>query len=183
MKNTSESPEGNEQAKTTTARSGTRTSARSKSDSATPGSQEQETRPATRRRTAATSDSSPAASGENKPSSLRARNGTENAQGEDKSSPPRPTRSIAGAGLAPAPSGTTAVNRAGTSQHPYKLHSVQHLLHAAVEPVHQHNSPGRARTSQRRYDQRNVVVERLPLRRDIPLDHHRSKARVSRRAR
>src|SRR5947209_7196118 len=119
MKNTSESPEGNEQAKITAARSGTRTSARSKSESATPGSQEQETRPTTRRRTAATSDSSRAAVGEDKPALQRAQNGTENAQdvdivvgqGETKPSPQRSTPG-GGAGLAPAPSRTTAVNRA-----------------------------------------------------------------------
>ncbi|MFL5663405.1 MAG: translation initiation factor IF-2 [Ktedonobacteraceae bacterium] len=63
MRNTSESPEGNEQAKPTSTR--TRASARSKSDSATPGSQEQpETKPVTRRRTGSTpvSNSTPAIS-------------------------------------------------------------------------------------------------------------------------
>ncbi len=55
MRNTPESPEENEQAKPTPTRSRSSTSARSKSESATPGSQEQETKPATRRRTASAS--------------------------------------------------------------------------------------------------------------------------------
>src|SRR5579859_1069079 len=54
MRNTSESPEGNEQAKTTPTRS--RSSTRSKSESATPGSQEQATK-VTRRRTTSASNS------------------------------------------------------------------------------------------------------------------------------
>ncbi len=55
MRNTPESPEENEQAKPTPTRSRSSTSARSKPESATPGSQEQETKPATRRRTASAS--------------------------------------------------------------------------------------------------------------------------------
>ncbi|MFL5627172.1 MAG: translation initiation factor IF-2 [Ktedonobacteraceae bacterium] len=69
MRNTSESPEGNEQAKPTPVK--TRASARSKSDSSTSGSQEQqETKPVTRRRTAA-------ASASNSTEATSVQNGTE----------------------------------------------------------------------------------------------------------
>jgi translation initiation factor IF-2 len=61
MKDTSESPRGNEQAKPTTTKS--RATSRAKSENATPGSQSQEqgTRPATQRRTASTASATPAA--------------------------------------------------------------------------------------------------------------------------
>src|SRR5579885_2154548 len=58
MKDTSEFPEGTEQAKLTTTKS--RTSARSRPESATPGNQEQETKPAPRRRTTTTTSRSTA---------------------------------------------------------------------------------------------------------------------------
>src|SRR5438874_13694314 len=59
MTNTSESPDRNEQAKPTTPR--TRTTARSKAESATQGSQDQEKRPIAQRRTASTSSDNPVA--------------------------------------------------------------------------------------------------------------------------
>ena len=61
MKDMSESPRGNEQAKPTTTKS--RAASRAKSENATPGSQAQEqgTRPATQRRTASTGSAAPAA--------------------------------------------------------------------------------------------------------------------------
>src|SRR5260221_12277952 len=61
MKDASESPRGNEQAKPTTTKS--RAASRAKSESATQGSQGQEqgTRPTTQRRTASTASAPPAA--------------------------------------------------------------------------------------------------------------------------
>jgi translation initiation factor IF-2 len=88
MRNTSESPEGNEQAKTTPTRS--RSSARSKSESATPGSQEQETK-VTRRRTTSASNSDGAVA-------------TPNSSGTESKTTP----------AAPA-SRSTATQRAGTT--------------------------------------------------------------------
>lgn len=98
MRNTSESPEGNEQAKPTTTR--TRASARSKSDSATPGSQEQpETKPVTRRRTA----SAPVSNGT---PAISAPDGTERASTLPESAPrPAPAQRS---------SGTTAASKAAT---------------------------------------------------------------------
>ena len=95
MRNTPESPEENEQAKPTPTRSRSSTSARSKSESATPGSQEQETKPATRRRTA----SAPKTGGVAEPST---QNGTEKTTTPSETTP-RPT-SAQRAGTA---SGTT----------------------------------------------------------------------------
>jgi translation initiation factor IF-2 len=55
MRNTSDTPDANEQVKPTTTRS--RTTARSKTESATPGSQEQAAKPAVQRRTTPTTES------------------------------------------------------------------------------------------------------------------------------
>src|SRR5712691_7928846 len=98
MRNTPESPEENEQAKPTPTRSRSSTSARSKSESATPGSQEQETKPATRRRTASASKTGGVA----EPST---QNGTEKTTTPSETTP-RPT-SAQRAGTA---SGTTTGN-------------------------------------------------------------------------
>src|SRR2546421_1820747 len=95
MRNTPESPEENEQAKPTPTRSRSSTSARSKPESATTGSQEQETKPATRRRTA----SAPKTGGVAEPST---QNGTEKTTTPSETTP-RPT-SAQRAGTA---SGTT----------------------------------------------------------------------------
>src|ERR1700694_1094625 len=79
MSNTSESPEGNEQAKPTSTR--TRGSARSKSESVTPGSQEQhETNPLTRRRP-------PSASVSTGPPANTVQDGTERASTLPESTP------------------------------------------------------------------------------------------------
>src|SRR5258708_7030449 len=128
MSNTSESPEGNEQAKPTSTR--TRGSARSKSDSATPGSQEQpETKPVTRRRT-------PSAPVSNGTPAITVQDGTERASTLPESAPrPAPAqRSRAAAPLtqkentptSPEPtthptqrsSGTTAPSRAAAPATP-----------------------------------------------------------------
>ena len=95
MRNTPESPEENEQAKPTPTRSRSSTSARSKPESATTGSQEQETKPATRRRTASASKTGGVA----EPST---QNGTEKTTTPSETTP-RPT-SAQRAGTA---SGTT----------------------------------------------------------------------------
>ncbi len=97
MRNTSESPEGNEQAKPTPVK----TRARSKSDSATSGSQEQqETKPVTRRRTAA-------ASASNSTGATSVQNGTERTSTLPESAPqPNPAQRSSGT--------TTATNRAAT---------------------------------------------------------------------
>ena len=95
MRNIPESPEENEQAKLTPTRSRSSSSARSKSESATPGSQEQETKPATRRRTTSASKTGGVA----EPS---AQNGTEKSTPPSETSP-RP----ASAQRASTASGTT----------------------------------------------------------------------------
>ncbi len=96
MRNTSESPEGNEQAKATTAR--TRTTARSKSDSATAGNPgQQETRTVTRKRTAPAPDSKGT-------TAAATSDGTEN--------PPKGAGSAPRSTPAQRSSGTAAANRA-----------------------------------------------------------------------
>src|SRR6266567_3616328 len=103
MKDASESPRGNEQAKPTTTKS--RAASRAKSESATQGSQDQEqgTRPTTQRRTASTASAPPAAR-------------SQGSAGEASKATPTPTvRSQQGPGSTTAgPAGRSRSSTGGT---------------------------------------------------------------------
>ena len=105
MKDATESPRGDEQAKPTTTKS--RAASRAKSESATQGSQEQGTRPTTQRRSTATASAPPAArsqdnAGEARTATTTATVRSQHTPGSTTTAPASRSRGATGNTLAPA---------------------------------------------------------------------------------